>query len=115
MDEKLGVSTSKYLRKYSIIVISCTYLYLIPLATMDYVSWHLSSANKQLQAYGDKGPINYGPLYIMYQVIAAFEIQYALILFNVGERFLKLNKSIENLTRTNMVIEYFRKDMGLGK
>lgn len=49
----------------------------------------------------------------MYIVVLAFEMQYAIVLFNVGERFRKLNTTIENLTKTNIIVDYFRKDMGL--
>ncbi|XP_014219005.1 gustatory receptor for sugar taste 43a-like [Copidosoma floridanum] len=113
VDEKLGIMTSKNLRRGSIIVISCTFVYLVTISLLDYISWSYSFDKKNVQVYDDKGPINYSPIYFMYIVIMTFEMQYALVLFNVGERFLKLNKTIENLTKTNLIIEYFRKDMGL--
>ncbi|XP_058800704.1 gustatory receptor for sugar taste 43a-like [Phymastichus coffea] len=113
VDEKLGVVTSRKLRQLSVVVISCSLVYLVVISTLDYVSWSVSSATKNNHVYGDKGPVNYCPLYFMYVVIVAFEMQYAIVLFNVGERFLKLNQSIEELTRTNLVVDHFRKDLAL--
>ncbi|XP_031777853.1 gustatory receptor 3 isoform X1 [Nasonia vitripennis] len=113
IDEKLDVVTSKHLRKASIVVIAVTFFYLFTISTLDFAAWTVSSSTKNIQGDTDKTPINYSPLYFMYIIIMTFEIQYALVLFNVGERFLKLNKTIENLTKTNTIIEYIRKDMGL--
>ncbi|KAJ8668067.1 hypothetical protein QAD02_009730, partial [Eretmocerus hayati] len=113
VDEKLNTPTSKNLRHVSIIVISSSLIYVIVLSILDFISWTLATETKDNKNFGDKGPINYVPISFMYIVIITFELQYALVLFNVGERFLKLNKTIENLTRTNLVIKYFRQDLRL--
>lgn len=94
-------------------MITVSFIYLIVISILDFICWTISSDSKATQGKSEKGPINYSSLYFMYIVIITFKMQYALVLFNVGERFLKINKTIENLTRTNSIIEHIRKDMGL--
>lgn len=62
----------------------------------------------------DKGPINYVPLYFMYIIIVMKEVQYAVVTYNVGQRFLRLNKSLENILKSGRITNQFRKDLGLG-
>ncbi|XP_058790795.1 gustatory receptor for sugar taste 43a-like [Phymastichus coffea] len=115
-DAKLDVSTTPTinLRKLSIILIACTMVYLISISTLDYISWKIVYMPKMNNTKNtDKGPINYSPMYFMYMVIVALQMQYAIILMNLGERFSRLNSTIECLTKTNDIIDYFRKDMGL--
>ncbi|XP_023314881.1 gustatory receptor for sugar taste 43a-like [Trichogramma pretiosum] len=104
-DKLLDVPTSERLRRVSIIVIVASLVYIVVISSLDFVSWRASSAGKNNAHFGDKGPINYAPIYFMYIVVTVFEVQYALVLFNVGERFLKLNKSVANLTKSNMALE----------
>jgi gustatory receptor len=115
VDEHLKIVTSKRLRMLSIIMIFSTFIYLGILSLLDYVCWSLSYNSSRIHIFNDKGPINYCPLYFMYIIIMTFEMQYALILFNVGERFLKINTLIMNFTKTNSIINNFRKDMKFGK
>ncbi|KAJ8668068.1 hypothetical protein QAD02_009731 [Eretmocerus hayati] len=113
VDERLGVQTSKNLRRVSILVIILSIAYIVTLGAIDFLSWTLATETKDNKGFGDKGPINYSPLHFMYVVIMIFELQYALIMFNVGERFLKMNKVLKNIIMTNLVIQYLRKDVGL--
>ncbi|KAJ8668494.1 hypothetical protein QAD02_010157, partial [Eretmocerus hayati] len=113
VDERLGVQTSKNLRRVSILVIILSIAYIVTLGAIDFLSWTLATETKDNKGFGDKGPINYSPLHFMYVVIMIFELQYALIMFNVGERFLKINKVLKNIIMTNLVIHYLRKDVGL--
>lgn len=62
----------------------------------------------------DKGPINYVPLYFMYIVIMMMEVQYAIVTYNVGQRFSRLNKNLENILKSGRITGQFRKDLGLG-
>ena len=78
---------------------------------MDFISWKVSSSIRDNRRFGDKGPINYSLLYFMYIVITIFELQYALVMLNVGERFRKLNKYIENVTKTHANLETFRNNV----
>lgn len=107
------MESSKNLRKVAIIIICCTFVYLTGLSILDYIVWYKNLDRKHSQ-WNDKGPINYSPIYFMYIVIMSFEIQFALMALHVGLRFSKLNDSIEQLSRSNALCDYFRRDLGLG-
>ncbi|XP_066601322.1 gustatory receptor for sugar taste 43a-like isoform X2 [Prorops nasuta] len=111
VDEKLGLVTPKRTRRFSIVLTAATLIYLLFISSLDIYVWdRTSKINKKMI---DKGPINYCPLYLMYVVIIIMEIQYAVSTYNIGQRFLRLNKSLENILRTGSITDYFRKDLGL--
>ncbi|XP_058795443.1 gustatory receptor for sugar taste 43a-like [Phymastichus coffea] len=115
IDQKLDVVTSSNLRKLSVTVISCNIAYLIITSSLDIFSRSISATDESGEVSGDKGPINYIPIYFMYLVIVTFEVQYAVVLFNIGERFLKLNQVVEHLSvKNNVVIKFLRNDTSLG-
>jgi hypothetical protein len=62
----------------------------------------------------DEGPINYLSLYFMYIIITMMEVQYAIVTYNVGQRFSRLNISLENVLKSSRITNQFRKDLGLG-
>lgn len=62
-----------------------------------------------------QGPVNYTPLYFMYTVIISTEIQYTVSTYNVGQRFIKLNNSLENLFDNASMTDYYGKYVGTGK
>ncbi|XP_024880096.1 gustatory receptor for sugar taste 43a-like [Temnothorax curvispinosus] len=111
-DEKLGIVSSKKIRRYTILLTLCSLLYSIVLSCLDIYTWNYEvKLNKKLN---DKGPINYVPLYFMYIVIIMMEVQYAVATYNVCQRFCKLNKNVENILKSGRITDQFRKDLGLG-
>lgn len=111
-DEKLGIVSPKKIRRYTIFLTLCSLLYSIILSCLDIYTWNYEvKLNKKLN---DKGPINYVPLYFMYIVIIMMEVQYAVVTYNVCERFCRLNKNVENILKSNRITNQFKKDLGLG-
>ncbi|XP_067207482.1 gustatory receptor for sugar taste 43a isoform X3 [Linepithema humile] len=111
-DEKIGIISPKKVRRYTILLTLCTVSYAIILSCLDVYTWnHEVKLNKKLN---DKGPINYLPLYFMYIVIMMMEVQYAVATYNIGQRFSRLNKCLENILRSGRITDQFRKDLGLG-
>nr|AXU39964.1 gustatory receptor [Meteorus pulchricornis] len=49
----------------------------------------------------DKGPINYSPIYFLYLQALMIEIQYTIATYNLNERFLRLNRNLENLMKNH--------------
>lgn len=94
----------KRLQRISIILISCPLCYLMVISVLDFKAWKLSDSRKP-QLLPDKGQINYLPLYFMYIIITMFESQYALITFNVGERFSRLNRFSRKILKCNKILE----------
>nr|ALG36127.1 gustatory receptor 3 [Sclerodermus sp. MQW-2015] len=113
IDEKLGIVAPRRTRKFSIILTAFTLIYLLMISSLDICIW--DRASRQTKKMIDKGPINYSPLYFMYVVIIIMEIQYAVSTYNIGQRFIRLNKCLENVLRTGSITDHFRKDLGLGK
>ncbi|XP_071650660.1 gustatory receptor for sugar taste 43a-like isoform X2 [Temnothorax longispinosus] len=110
-DEKLGIVSSKKIRRYTILLTLCSLLYSIVLSCLDIYTWNYEAKlNKKLN---DKGPIDYVPLYFMYIVIIMMEVQYAVATYNVCQRFCKLNKNVENILKSGRITDQFRKDLGL--
>ncbi|XP_029665838.1 gustatory receptor for sugar taste 43a-like isoform X1 [Formica exsecta] len=110
-DEKLGILSPKKLQRYTILLTLCSLSYSIILSCLDIYTWnHEVKLNKKLD---DKGPLNYLPLYFMYVVIIMMEVQYAIIVYNVGQRFFRVNKSLENILKSGKITNQFRKDLGL--
>nr|XP_012224856.1 PREDICTED: gustatory receptor for sugar taste 43a isoform X2 [Linepithema humile] len=110
-DEKIGIISPKKVRRYTILLTLCTVSYAIILSCLDVYTWnHEVKLNKKLN---DKGPINYLPLYFMYIVIMMMEVQYAVATYNIGQRFSRLNKCLENILRSGRITDQFRKDLGL--
>ncbi|KAM0728547.1 Gustatory receptor for sugar taste 43a [Formica fusca] len=101
----------KLVDRYTILLTLCSLSYSIILSCLDIYTWnHEVKLNKKLD---DKGPLNYLPLYFMYVVIIMMEVQYAIIVYNVGQRFFRVNKSLENILKSGKITNQFRKDLGL--
>ncbi|KYN00512.1 Putative gustatory receptor 43a [Cyphomyrmex costatus] len=111
-DEKLGIVSPKKLRRYTILLTLCSLLYSIIISCLDIYTWNYEvKLNKKLS---DKGPLNYVPLYFMYIVIIMMEVQYAVVVYNVSQRFCRLNKNLENIFNSGRITDQFKKDLGLG-
>jgi len=50
----------------------------------------------------------------MYIVIIMMEVQYAIVVYNVNQRFCRLNKNLENIFNGGRITDQFKKDLGLG-
>ncbi|XP_025263741.1 gustatory receptor for sugar taste 43a [Camponotus floridanus] len=110
-DEKLGILSPKKLRWHTILLTFCSLSYCIIVSCLDVCSWNYRlKLNKKLD---NKGPFNYLPLYFMYITIIMMEIQYAIIVYNVGQRFFRINKTLENILNSSKITNQFRKDLGL--
>ncbi|EFN69927.1 Putative gustatory receptor 28b [Camponotus floridanus] len=110
-DEKLGIISQKKLRWHTILLTFCSLSYCIIVSCLDVCSWNYRlKLNKKLD---NKGPFNYLPLYFMYITIIMMEIQYAIIVYNVGQRFFRINKTLENILNSSKITNQFRKDLGL--
>ena len=114
MDEKVGVSSARTGRRFTIGIIVCSLAYLWLNSCLDFYSWTRKVKDNKL--FADKGPINYAPLYFMYIVIISTEIQYTVSTYNVGQRFVTLNNRLKNLLdrsfdrrRANVANDYFGK------
>lgn len=80
------------------------------MSIFDFISAGISATTESSEVFGNKGPINYTPMFFMYLVIIGFELQYAVVLFGLGERFRKLNRAIEKITKNNIVVDCLRKN-----
>ncbi|XP_011330351.1 gustatory receptor for sugar taste 43a isoform X2 [Ooceraea biroi] len=113
-DEKLGITSLEDWRKtrrHTILLTLSSVFYSITISSLDIYTWHYEvRLSKNLN---DKGPINYLPLYFMYIVIMMMEVQYAIAVYNVSQRFLRLNTSLENILKSGRITDQFRKDLGL--
>ncbi|XP_033360819.1 gustatory receptor for sugar taste 43a-like isoform X1 [Bombus vosnesenskii] len=114
VDKKIGVSSTKKARRFTICLTICSLVYLWFNSSLDFYSW---SRKAKSQTFADKGPINYAPLYVMYTVIISAEIQYSVATYNIGQRLVRLNSSLKSMLDTNNTnnsnnddaIDYFRK------
>ncbi|XP_050492519.1 gustatory receptor for sugar taste 43a-like isoform X3 [Bombus huntii] len=114
VDKKIGVSSTKKARRFTICLTICSLVYLWFNSSLDFYSW---SRKAKSQTFADKGPINYAPLYVMYTVIISAEIQYSVATYNIGQRLVRLNSSLKSMLDTNNTnnsnnddaIGYFRK------
>ena len=114
MDKKVDLSsTKKNARRFTICLTTCSLFYLWFNSTLDFYSWYRKT--KVHQTMSDKGPINYAPLYFMYTVIISTEIQYTVSIYNIGERFVRLNNSLRKLFETDTLTNYLRKFPEIGK
>jgi len=43
------------------------------------------------------------------------EVQYAVVVYNVSQRFCRLNKNLENIFNSGKITDQFKKDFGLGE
>ncbi|XP_029178945.1 gustatory receptor for sugar taste 43a-like [Nylanderia fulva] len=110
-DEKMGILSPKKLQRVTIILTFVSLSYTIILSSLDVYVWrHEVKQNKKLD---DTGPFNYLPLYFMYIVSVMMELQFAIIVYNVGQRFFRINKSLENILKNSKIANQFRKDLGL--
>ncbi|XP_029179078.1 gustatory receptor for sugar taste 43a-like [Nylanderia fulva] len=110
-DEKIGIFSPKKLQRVTIILTLVSLSFTIFLSCLDIYSWRYQmKLNKKPD---DTGPFNYLPLYFMYIVIIMMEVQFALIVYNVGQRFFRINKSLENILKSSKITHQFRKDLGL--
>ncbi|KAK0095501.1 hypothetical protein PV326_008166 [Microctonus aethiopoides] len=98
-DEKLGFVNPKKTQRFAIILITCTFIYFITLACLDVYAWSIQIEMKRKMS--DKGPINYSPIYFLYFQALMIEIQYTIATYNLNERFLRLNKNLENLIKNH--------------
>ncbi|XP_020277873.1 gustatory receptor for sugar taste 43a-like isoform X2 [Pseudomyrmex gracilis] len=110
-DEKLGIVSPRKLRRYTILLTLCTLSYSIIISCLDVHTWNFEV--KLSKKPDNKGPLNYLPLYFMYLIIVMMEVQYAIITHNVGQRFCRLNKCLENILKSSKITDHFRKDLGL--
>ncbi|CAD6240592.1 GSCOCT00008863001.2-RA-CDS [Cotesia congregata] len=108
-DERLGYITPKKTQRFAIILSISTIVFLIILASLDIYSWDLQTKMKRKMP--DKGPINYSPLYFFYLQALFTEIQYTIATYNLCERFIRLNKNLENLLKNSKT--YLRRDNDL--
>ncbi|KAK9295232.1 hypothetical protein QLX08_010378 [Tetragonisca angustula] len=111
VDGKIGVSSPKRARRFTICLTICSLTYLWFNSIIDFYTWDRKTENKMIT---DKGPINYAPLYLMYTVIISTEIQYTVATYNVGRRFVRLNDNLKSLldasnSSNDNAIGYFRK------
>ncbi|XP_011265175.3 gustatory receptor for sugar taste 43a [Camponotus floridanus] len=110
-DEKLGILSPKKLQRHTILLTFCSLSYCISLSCLDVYSWNYKV--KLDKRPDSKGPLNYLPLYFMYITIIMMEVQYAIIVYNVGQRFSRINKTLENILKSRKITNQFRKDLGL--
>ncbi|KAG7212208.1 hypothetical protein KM043_012544 [Ampulex compressa] len=113
VDESLGIVSPKKTRRFTIIITVGILTYLSLTSMLDIYLWDKES--KMGKKMSDKGPINYVPMYFMYAVILLMEVQYSIAAFNVGQRFIRLNKSLENMLNNKKITDHFRKDLGLAR
>ncbi|KAF3429918.1 hypothetical protein E2986_13202 [Frieseomelitta varia] len=111
VDGKIGVTSPKRARRFTICLTICSLTYLWFNSIIDFYTWNRKTENKMIT---DKGPINYAPLYLMYTVIISTEIQYTVATYNVGRRFVRLNDNLKSLldasnSSNDNAIGYFRK------
>ncbi|XP_029179003.1 gustatory receptor for sugar taste 43a-like, partial [Nylanderia fulva] len=110
-DEKMGILSPKKLQRVTIILTLISLSYIIILSCLDIYTWKYQiKLNKKLD---DRSVLNYFPLYFMYIVIVMMELQFAIIVYNVGQRFFRINKSLENILKSSKITNQFRKDLGL--
>ncbi|XP_029179082.1 gustatory receptor for sugar taste 43a-like [Nylanderia fulva] len=111
-DEKMGIVSPKKLQRVTIILTLVSLSYTIILSGLDvYTLWKYEiQQNKKLY---DVGPLKHLPLYFMYIVNVMMELQFAIIMYNVGQRFFRLNKSLENILKSSKITNQFKKDLGL--
>ncbi|XP_017756033.1 PREDICTED: gustatory receptor for sugar taste 43a-like [Eufriesea mexicana] len=113
VDEKIGVTSAKKARRFTISVTVCSLAYLWVNSILDFYTWSRKTRVSNNTMTG-KGPINYAPLYFMYTVIISTEIQYTISTYNVGQRFIRLNSNLKALFDANNnsndnANDYFRK------
>ncbi|XP_025263750.1 gustatory receptor for sugar taste 43a isoform X2 [Camponotus floridanus] len=110
-DKKLGILSPKKLRRHTILLTFCSLSYFIILSCLDVYSWNYRlKLNKKLD---NKALFNYLPLLFMYIIFIMMEDQYAIIVYNVGQRFFRINKTLENILKSSKITNQFRKDLGL--
>ncbi|XP_014476530.1 PREDICTED: gustatory receptor for sugar taste 43a-like [Dinoponera quadriceps] len=109
-DERMGIVSPRKIQRYTILLTLSSLSYSILISCLDIYTWSQVKLDKKMD---DKGPINYLPLYFMYIVIIMMEVQYAIAAYNVGQRFSRLNKSLETILKSSRITNQFRKDLGL--
>lgn len=119
VDEKIGVSSAKVARRFTIVLTICSLSYLWFNSIIDFYTWNRKTKVNN-KAMTSKGPINYAPLYFMYTIIISTEIQYTVSTYNIGQRFIRLNTSLKDLFNANSnnndnAMDYFRKCPETGK
>ncbi|XP_072745373.1 gustatory receptor for sugar taste 43a-like [Anoplolepis gracilipes] len=110
-DEKLGILSPKKLQRCTILLTLCSLSLSIILSCLDVFAWN--NKIKQNKKLDYTVTLNYFPLYFMYIVIIMMEVQCAIMVYNVGQRFSRINKSIENILKSGKITNQFRKDLGL--
>ncbi|XP_043289009.1 gustatory receptor for sugar taste 43a isoform X2 [Venturia canescens] len=107
-DERLGFIAPRKTRNFSIIVSTTILIFLVGLSILDFYTWHIQT--KLSKKMANKGPINYAPIYFMYIIALVIEIQFTVSTYNLGERFTRLNKNLENLIKDTRIQDYARKE-----
>ncbi|XP_029179006.1 gustatory receptor for sugar taste 43a-like [Nylanderia fulva] len=110
-DEKMKIVSPKKLQRVTIILTLVCLSYTIILSCLDFYTWIYEVRRHKKQ--DNMGPLNYLPLYFMYIVIVMMELQYAIIVYNVGHRFFRINTSLEYILKSSKITNQFRKDLGL--
>ncbi|XP_034948469.1 gustatory receptor for sugar taste 43a-like [Chelonus insularis] len=108
-DDKLGFINLKKTRRFAIILATATIICFIILASLDIYVWDAQTKAKRKMS--DKGPINYTPVYFLYFQALMIEIQCTIATYNLNERFIRLNKNLENLLKS--MKNTSRKDISL--
>ncbi|XP_048506410.1 gustatory receptor for sugar taste 43a-like isoform X2 [Athalia rosae] len=112
VDEKLGIVALKKTRRFCIVILSGTLIYFNALSIIDYLIWvNQTKKNVKLK---DKGAINYVPLYFLYVSVMLMEVQIALAAYSLEQRFARLNKSLENLMKTEKLPNLFPSELSAG-
>ena len=110
----MGITSIKKLQKKTFILITFPLVFLLLISICDFFTWLDSNKHKILLKRQGRDITNYCPIYIMYFIITIFEIQYALVTLNIGERFSRMNQIIERFLKSYQISENFKKDLGLG-
>nr|WGC54965.1 gustatory receptor 7 [Psyttalia incisi] len=108
-DERIGFINARKTRRFAIIISTSSLIYFMTLSSLDIYVWDMQTKLKRKMS--DKGPINYSPIYFLYMQALIIEIQYTITTYNLNERFLRLNKYLENLLKAGR--NFFKKDMSV--
>lgn len=98
MDEKLIADSSKKIYKFTVILISCVLLFENVILILNYYTWHLHFKTNNIK---DSGIITYLPVYLLNVLVVIFDVQCALMTYNLGERFARLNRKLESVMMTD--------------
>ena len=109
-DEKLGIVSPKKIR-YTILLTLCSLLYSIIISCLDIYIWNYGDETKQETERQRSNQLRSPVLHV---VVIMMEVQYAVVVYNVSQRFFRLNKNLENIFNSGKITDQFKKDFGLG-